>query len=371
MIIRGAGGAVVREATGGSVARWVEVYLEHLQARKLAANSLRAYRLDLGSVGAALAEITGTRVAELPVAEVTATELRSAFARHAAARSASSVTRAWSTWNGFFGFLVVEGAVGGNPMQVVPKPRSAPPTPKPLQGEDTPERLLRLVAEGGRRARNPWPERDLAVLAVLLCTGVRSAELLDLTVASLAGRPGDRRLHVRGKGGKNRSIPIEGALDEVVGAYLSSRRVRFGDRLPGAEPLFVDHRGEPLRRGGLQYLVRQSLRAAGISDRVQRGAMVHALRHTFATRLAEDGANAAEIAKLLGHASINSSQTYIDVTAREQRMSVRANRTHQVLTDLAPRRAPRGPGRPAGAPGGAGAAPPPPGGGGGPRRGGV
>ncbi|MEU6129503.1 tyrosine-type recombinase/integrase [Saccharopolyspora sp. NPDC047091] len=328
----------MREATGGSVARWVEVYLEHLQARKLAANSLRAYRLDLGSVGAALAEITGTRVAELPVAEVTATELRSAFARHAAARSASSVTRAWSTWNGFFGFLVVEGAVGGNPMQVVPKPRSSPATPKPLQGEDTPERLLRLVAEGGRRARNPWPERDLAVLAVLLCTGVRSAELLDLTVASLAGRPGDRRLHVRGKGGKNRSIPIEGALDDVVGAYLSSRRVRFGDRLPGAEPLFVDHRGEPLRRGGLQYLVRQSLRAAGISDRVQRGAMVHALRHTFATRLAEDGANAAEIAKLLGHASINSSQTYIDVTAREQRMSVRANRTHQVLTDLTPRR---------------------------------
>ena len=114
--------------------------------------------------------------------------------------------------------------------------------------------------------------------------------------------------------------------------------MRFGDRLPGAEPLFVDHRGEPLRRGGLQYLVRQSLRAAGISDRVQRGAMVHALRHTFATRLAEDGANAAEIAKLLGHASINSSQTYIDVTAREQRMSVRANRTHQVLTDLTPRR---------------------------------
>lgn len=327
----------MREATGGSVARWMEVYLEHLQARKLAANSLRAYRLDLDAVGAALSEITGTRVGELPMTAVTASELRSAFARHAAARSASSVTRAWSTWNGFFGFLVIEGAVGGNPMQVVPKPRSAPSTPKPLQGEDTPERLLRLVAEGGRRARNPWPERDLAVLAVLLCTGVRSAELLDLTVASLAGRPGDRRLHVHGKGGKNRSIPIEGALDDVVGAYLESRRLRFGGRLPGAEPLFVDHRGEALRRGGLQYLVSRSLRAAGISDRVQRGAMVHALRHTFATRLAEDGANAAEIAKLLGHASINSSQTYIDVTAREQRLSVRANRTHQVLGELTPR----------------------------------
>ncbi|GAA2806861.1 tyrosine-type recombinase/integrase [Saccharopolyspora taberi] len=316
----------------GSVAHWIEVYLEHLQARKLAANSLRAYRLDLTSVAG---ELSGTP--ELPASELTAATLRSAFARHAAARSASSVTRAWSTWNGFFGFLVVEGVVAGNPMQVIPKPRSSPPTPKPLQGEDTPERLLRTVSAGLRQARNPWPERDLAVLATLLCTGVRSAELLDLTVASLAGRAGDRRLHVRGKGGKNRSIPIEDALDSVIQSYLQSRRARFGERLPGSEPLFVDHRGEPLRRGGLQYLVRQSLRAAGISDRVQRGAMVHALRHTFATRLAEDGANAAEIAKLLGHASINSSQTYIDVTAREQRMSVRANRTHQVLGELSDR----------------------------------
>lgn len=316
------------------LARLIETYLEHLQARKLAANSLRAYRRDLEAVAGELVELTGHAADQLPVERVDASVLRSAFARFAASRSASSVTRAWSTWNGFFGFLVVEGAVPGNPMQVVPKPRHAPATPKPLQGEDTPERLLRMVAAGARRARNPWPERDLAVLATLLCTGVRSAELLELTVASLAGRVGDRRLHVHGKGGKNRSIPIEDALDATIQDYLRSRRERFGERLPGDAPLFVDHRGEPLQRGGLQYLVRQSLRAAGVSDRVQRGAMVHALRHTFATRLAEDGANAAEIAKLLGHASINSSQTYIDVTAREQRLSVRANRTLNVLGEL-------------------------------------
>nr|WP_228047576.1 tyrosine-type recombinase/integrase [Saccharopolyspora sp. HNM0983] len=319
------------------MARLTETYLEHLQARKLAANSLRAYRRDLDSVTAELTELTGADAAEIPVDRVTAQLLRSAFARFAASRSAATVTRAWSTWNGFFGFLVVEGAVPGNPMQVVPKPRNAPATPKPLQGEDAPERLLRLVASGARRARNPWPERDLAVLSTLLCTGVRSAELLDLTVAALAGRTGDRRLHVSGKGGRNRSIPIEDALDAVLQDYLRTRRERFGDRLPGEEPLFVDHRDRALRRGGLQYLVRRSLRAAGVSDRVQPGAMVHALRHTFATRLAEDGANAAEIAKLLGHASINSSQTYIDVTAREQRLSVRANRTLQVLGEISER----------------------------------
>jgi integrase/recombinase XerD len=316
------------------LARLMQSYLEHLQARKLAANSLRSYRRDLESVAGELVELTGVPAEHLDVEQVDTAVLRSAFARFAAHRSASTVTRAWSTWNGFFGFLVVEGAAAGNPMQVVPKPRHVPATPKPLQGEDTPERLLRMVASGARQARKPWPERDLAILATLLCTGVRSAELLGLTVDSLAGRGGDRRLHVAGKGGRSRSIPIEDSLDELIGTYLRTRRERFGNRLPGGEPLFVDHRGEALKRGGLQYLVRRCLQAAGVSDRVKPGAMVHALRHTFATRLAEDGANAAEIAKLLGHASMNASQTYIEVTAREQRLSVKANRTLQVLGEL-------------------------------------
>lgn len=316
------------------LARLMQSYLEHLQARKLAANSLRSYRRDLESVAGELVDLTGVPAEHLDVEQVDAAVLRSAFARYAAERSASTVTRAWSTWNGFFGFLVVEGAAAGNPMQVVPKPRHVPAAPKPLQGEDSPERLLRTVASGARQARDPWPERDLAILATLLCTGVRSAELLDLVVGSLAGRGGDRRLHVAGKGGKSRSIPIEDSLDELIASYLRSRRARFGNRLPGGEPLFVDHRGEALKRGGLQYLVRRCLQAAGLSDRVKPGAMVHALRHTFATRLAEDGANAAEIAKLLGHASMNASQTYIDVTAREQRLSVKANRTLQVLGEL-------------------------------------
>ncbi|WP_256388091.1 tyrosine-type recombinase/integrase [Allokutzneria sp. NRRL B-24872] len=314
---------------------WIRAYLEHMQARKLSVNSLRAYRRDLESVAEDLAVVLGHSPADIVVEEITSGPLRSAFARFAGPRSAASVTRAWSTWNGFFGFLVIEGAAVGNPMQVVPKPRTPMRAPKPLQGEDTPEQLLRRVAEGARAARNPWPERDLAVLATLLCTGVRSAELLGLTVASLVGRPGERRIQVSGKGGNRRSVPIERPLDEIINAYLESRRVRFGLRVPGAAPLFVDHRDEALRRGGLQYLVRTSLRAAGVGDRVQRGALVHAFRHTFATRLAEDGASVIEIAKLLGHASITASQNYIDATAREQRMAAGSNRTYAALAEVA------------------------------------
>jgi len=173
------------------------------------------------------------------------------------------------------------------------------------------------------RARGPAADR------------LRSAELLDLRLDSLAGRPGERRLHVLGKGGRDRSVPIEPPLEAVLEAYLASRRARFGHRrLARRAALFVDTRGEPLQRGGLQYLVGTTLRWAGLNDRRARGALVHALRHTFATRLAEDGATATEIMNLLGHASLTTSQAYIDATAREQREAARANRTYRALAQL-------------------------------------
>jgi integrase/recombinase XerC len=118
-----------------------------------------------------------------------------------------------------------------------------------------------------------------------------------------------------------------------VARYLESRRVRFG-RVAATAPLLVDRRGAALQRGGLQYLVRSCYRRAGVGDRVPRGAQLHALRHTFATRLAEDGANASEIMRLLGHASLVTSQSYIEVTAEQQRAAVQANRTNRVLSEL-------------------------------------
>lgn len=186
-----------------------------------------------------------------------------------------------------------------------------------------------------QRARDPWPERDLTVLALALLTGMRSAELLSLTLDSLGGRPGERRIRVVGKGGVTRSMPIEEPLADLIDRYLVSRRRRFAvRRVPSAAALLVDNRGEALRRGGLQYLVKQCYRHAGVHDRVSRGSLVHALRHTFATRLAEDGATASEIMRLLGHRSLNASQGYIDATAREQRSAARANRTYGVVSKL-------------------------------------
>ncbi|MEU7999423.1 tyrosine-type recombinase/integrase [Micromonospora sp. NPDC049060] len=320
-----------------SVRRLIEEFLTARATRKPSPHTLEAYRRDLRAVAELAAEEATPPLPldALPVGALTARVMRAAFARFAAPRAAASVHRAWSTWNSFFSFLVADGVVAGNPMPAVGRPRAPLPQPKPLRGADTPEQLLASVARQEGRQRDPWPERDLAVLALALCAGLRLSELLALRVGSLTGRAGERRVDVAGKGGRPRVVPIEPELDGVLVGYLDSRVRRFGSRTvrPDA-PLLVDRRGEPLRRGGLQYLVESCYRRAGITDRVPRGARLHALRHTFATRLAEDGASAAEIMRLLGHASLASSQTYIEVTAGQQRAAVRSNRTNRALAGL-------------------------------------
>ncbi|MFG2052253.1 tyrosine-type recombinase/integrase [Micromonospora sp. NPDC048935] len=315
----------------------IEEFLTARATRKPSPHTLDAYRRDLHTVATLIAEDVAAPLPpdQLSITTLSPRVMRAAFARFAAPRAAASVHRAWSTWNSFCSFLVAEGLMAGNPMPAVGRPRALLPQPKPLRGTDTPEVLLASVARDDGRQRDPWPERDVAVLAVALCAGLRLSELLALRVGSLVGRPGERRIEVAGKGGRPRVVPIESDLDRVVADYLDSRRRRFGARSVRPDSaLLVDRQGEPLRRGGLQYLVESCYRRAGIGDRVPRGARLHALRHTFATRLAEDGASAAEIMRLLGHASLASSQTYIEVTAGQQREAVRANRTNRVLASL-------------------------------------
>ncbi|MCY1143356.1 tyrosine-type recombinase/integrase [Actinoplanes sp. Pm04-4] len=314
------GGIVVSELIGD--------FLAARAVRKPSVHTLAAYERDLNSV---VVLMGGEGVT---LGDLSPRSLRLAFAAFASSRAPASVARAWSSWNAFFTFLVTEQVVAGNPMSAVDKPKQALHSPKPLRGEDTPEQLLDAVSRADDRQRDPWPERDVAVLALALCAGLRLSELLALRVGSFLGRPGERRVEVAGKGGRPRTVPIEPELDAVVERYVESRRLRFG-RVSAGDALMVDRKGAPLQRGGLQYLVSSCYRRAGVNDRVPRGAQLHALRHTFATRLAEDGANASEIMRLLGHASLATSQNYIEVTAEQQRAAVRANRTNRALGKLA------------------------------------
>lgn len=301
--------------------------------KKHSEHTLAAYRRDLQVIVTALEGVLDKPASEIDISELEVRKLRRAFAA-VSHQSAATISRTWSTWNQLFTFLVAEGVVPGNPMAAVEKPRVPRSRPKSITGDDSVRLLLETAARGRRTARHPWPERDLAIVVTLITCGLRLAELLSLTIRSLDGPPGERVIGVRGKGNKERTVPLEPEVEAVIQTYLESRQRQFPGRIPADAALFVNNRGDGMARGGLQYLIDQLYREAGIRTRVPAGALVHALRHTFATNLARNGATGTELQRLLGHESLATTQRYVDATAREVRDAARANDAYRLLTDI-------------------------------------
>lgn len=318
-----------------------------LLPRKLAASSVAAYEQDLEMLTRELSKAVDKQIDELEVTHLTKTNMRAAFATYSETHSKSSILRMHSTWRQFFDFMVTDGIVDGSPMAAINRPKSDERKPKPLDGwdEDTVTKLLMSVASGERQGRNVWPELELAVISVLLATGVRRSELLAMNVNAVEGRPGEQVIRVVGKGAKPRTIPVEAEIDTILGRYLESRKARFpGWKPKPTNPLFISPRksasadiklgGERMSDRQLHYLLEQSLIAAGLGNRRHKGAMAHAFRHTYGTTLAADGAPVAAIRKLMGHSSINTSQGYIDSLAREERSVAARNRVYDALDSV-------------------------------------
>lgn len=327
------GGPSDHGADPGELQEAIEEFFLARMPRKHSEHTLAAYRRDFDAIVWRLAEVRGCSERDLTLADLEVKVLRRAFAG-ISHQSAATIARTWSTWNQLFTFLVAEQTIAGNPMAAVEKPRVPKSRPKAISGDDSVERLLRVAAAGRRGARNPWPERDFAVIITLLTCGLRLSELLSLTMRSIDGPPGDRVIGVRGKGNKERTVPLEPEVEMIVNRYIETRLTRFPGRISPEDALFVANDGEPMRRGALQYMVEQLYRESGIRTRVPAGALVHALRHTFATSLARNGASGTELQRLLGHESLATTQRYVDATAREVRAAARSNEAYAALRNL-------------------------------------
>jgi integrase/recombinase XerD len=313
--------------------------------RKDSPHTRAAYGRDLTAILSAVAAHLGEPVDELRIGQLTLPVLRHAFGTWSQGRAASSVRRCHSTWSGFFEYLVSEEHLDGSPMPGVAKPRSPQRLPKPF-AEDDAARIVRTLTDASVRRRLPWPELDAAVVLTALVTGARSAELLAVDVGDVTRTPGNERIRVLGKGDAERSIPVEPALLSILAAYLESRRARFPSTArqrgvddeqdawawwrPG-DPLFVDRAGQRMRTGALQYLVELVYRDAGVNAARARGALVHALRHTAATRLVERGATAVELMDFLGHRSLATSQGYLASTAAGVRAAAARSPVYDLL----------------------------------------
>jgi integrase len=185
-------------------------------------------------------------------------------------------------------------------------------------------------------------ERDRALILTSLLAGLRADELLRANVGDVRRSDDGAVVHVRDKGGKDRRIPIEPALLEVLDHYLDTRAVRLPNTAkrrsspasglaawPPTAPLFVG--SGRITRGTLQYRVLRAFRRAGIDGDRARGALVHGLRHTFAAELADAGVSVYALMRLLGHESMVRLQRYVTAAGSETRAAVAQNRLYGLL----------------------------------------
>ncbi len=281
----------------------VRTYLDHLTVeRGLSANTLAAYRRDLGRYLDFLA-IEGIEDLD-GISEATVTGFQMRLAEGDAEHlplSATSRARMVVAVRGFHKFAVSDGFTGINPAAAVKPPRPTKRLPKALPLSDI-EAILAATSE-----ETALGLRDKALLEVLYGTGARISEAVGLDVDDLDSVDGTVLL--RGKGGKERLVPVGSYALAAVDAYL----VRGRAELVGAKSgpaLFLNARGGRLSRQSAWTVLVRTAERAGVTKSVSP----HTLRHSFATHLLDGGADVRVVQELLGHASVTTTQIYTLVT---------------------------------------------------------
>jgi len=324
---------------------WFAAFLADRGTRKPSAHTMKAYRQDFDAIATLIAGADTSDMSRMSLGDITTDSMRTAFAQYAETHEAATIQRCWSTWNVLCTFLYTSELIAANPMPLVGRPKLPKTLPKALPTESVTSLLAALSSDPEPRRRSDWIERDRALILTALLAGLRADELLRANVGDLRPSDDGAVIHVRGKGGKDRRVPIEPALVETLEHYLDSRATRFpattGKRSPGrglaawapATPLFVGADGERISRGTLQYRVLRAFRRAGIDAERARGALVHGLRHTFATELADSEVSVYTLMKLLGHESMVTSQRYVTAAGGETRTAAAQNKLYGLLTD--------------------------------------
>ncbi|MBU2587142.1 MAG: tyrosine recombinase [Alphaproteobacteria bacterium] len=285
-----------------------EAFLAMLAAeRGAAANTLAAYRRDLGGAEGAIGDL-----AAAPRDAV------ASLAGEWAALAPASVARKASALRQFFGFAVDEGWRRDDPSGALPSPRTRRPLPK-VMGHDS---IAALFARAEEEAAGDDPKavRQLALIELLYGSGLRATELVALPLVAV---PRDAPfLTITGKGGATRLVPVGARALEALARWVALRPA-----VPASRYLFPSRTGQHLSRMRLFQLIKGLAARAGLDP---AAISPHVLRHAFATHLLEGGADLRVLQTLLGHADISTTQIYTHVDAA--RLVALVNSCHPLAT---------------------------------------
>jgi integrase/recombinase XerD len=291
----------------------LQSYLDHLTIeRGVAANTISSYRRDLRRYGEHLNQrgIHDLRdVTEIDVSEFLVALRKGDTDAKAMPLSAVSAARALIAVRGLHKFASAEGIIDLDVARAVKPPTPSRRLPKSLSLDD----VLALLdgAGGDAESDGPLTLRNRALLELLYSTGARISEAVGLDVDDIDTHA--RSVLLRGKGGKQRLVPIGRPAIAALDAYLVRGRPGLAQRRSAAAPgggVFLNARGGRLSRQSAWQVLQDAAERAGITSAVSP----HTLRHSFATHLLDGGADVRVVQELLGHASVTTTQIYTLVT---------------------------------------------------------
>lgn len=293
----------------------VQGYLDHLAIeRGVAANTLISYRRDLRRYTEHLVsrsivdmrDVTETEVSDFLV------ELRRGDPDAGAVPlSAVSAARALIAVRGLHRFAAAEGVIDLDVARAVKPPTPTRRLPKSMSLDEV---LALLDGAGGDAPTDgPLTLRNRALLELLYSTGARISEAVGLDIDDVDTHA--RSVLLRGKGGKQRLVPVGRPAIAAFDAYLVRGRPDLARRGRGIPAIFLNARGGRLSRQSAWQVLQDAAERAGISAAVSP----HTLRHSFATHLLDGGADVRVVQELLGHASVTTTQIYTLVTVNALR----------------------------------------------------
>jgi integrase/recombinase XerC len=219
----------------------------------------------------------------------------------------TSMARKLASLRSFYRYLQREGMVGLNPAEAIRTPKQPKPLPRVLSKDDAAALMEFPAGQTGSSLR------DCALLETLYSTGARVSELVGINLDDLRGSEG--LVHLRGKGRKERIVPIGEAALEAIHNYRASLKPSAISHQLSA-PIFLNLRGKRLTTRSVARIV------ARYSNRLAGGSVSpHTLRHSFATHLLDEGADLRSIQEMLGHASLSTTQKYTHL-ATDQLLAV-------------------------------------------------
>jgi len=292
---------------GGADARFEGLLLDFLSylelERGLSPNTLHAYRTDLLQYGEYLSahDLDALKARPADVGEFLA-DLATGNGRPAC--TASTVHRKAACLRSFYKHLRRDELIADDPTAALSPPRRAKKLPQVLNYSEV---QLLLAAP---RGEEPTTLRDRALLEAMYACGLRASETIGIEIGDLDLREG--LLRARGKGSKERLVPLGRQAIAAISVYMRSGRPELVGEHRESK-LFVNFRGGPLTRQGLYKIVQRHARAAGLSGQMSP----HTLRHSFATHLLAGGCDLRAVQEMLGHADISTTQLYTHLSGEQ------------------------------------------------------